>query len=106
MSRTDATRKPTLHPNRRVRAAPYRETPDVADAVQRLVTALGRRVADGDPDELLLLRSLSETVRAAEATAVAGLRAQGHSDATVAGVLGCSRQAVEQRWPRPRPEGG
>jgi hypothetical protein len=95
-----STRKPALRPTPRRRASRYRETPDYADAVGRLIAAFGKRVADGDPDELLLLRSLGEAVRQAEAVAVAGLREQGHSDQVIANELGCSRQAVEQRWPR------
>lgn len=98
--RRASTRKPALPAKARRRSAPYRETRDVTNAVQRLITALGKRVADGDPDELLLLRAVASTVRTAEATAVAGLREQGHSDAVIGTYLGVTRQAVEQRWPR------
>jgi hypothetical protein len=95
-----STRKVALPANRRGRRVPYRETRDVTNAIQRLITALGKRVADGDPDELLLLRALATTLRTAESQAVAGLREQGHSDTVIARYLSVSRQAVEQRWPR------
>ncbi len=105
-SQPSSTRKSTLrekrylHPDGSWRPTPYRMTPEVADGVQRLIMALGKRVAVGDPGDLLILRSLATTVREAEAVAVAGLREQGHSDQVIATELGCSRQAVEQRWPR------
>lgn len=100
MTAESTTRKAALPPKTRGRRAPYRETRDVTNAIQRLITALGKRVADGDPDELLLLKSLAITLRTAEWEAVAGLRGQGHSDTVIARYLGVTRQAVEQRWPR------
>jgi hypothetical protein len=77
-----------------------REAPELAASARRLVVALGRRVADGDPDGLRLLADLRAAVGAAEQAAVAGLRRQGHSDGTIGAELGISKQAVRQRWPR------
>jgi hypothetical protein len=101
--------KPSLSPDcarcakrdrdRRRRQA-TREAPDIAARLGQQIAALGRRVADGDPDGLALLADLRAAVGAAEAVAVAGLRAQGHSDATLGRELGISKQAIAQRWPR------
>jgi hypothetical protein len=85
--------------NRRRRQA-TREAPEIATSARRLIEALGRRVADGDPDGLALLADLRATIGGAEQVAVAGLRAQGHSDAVIGRELGISKQAVAQRWPR------
>jgi hypothetical protein len=85
--------------DRRRRQA-VREAPEIAASARRLIEALGRRVAGGDPDGLRLLADLRDAIGRAEQVAVAGLRAQGHSDATLGAELGVSRQAVRQRWPR------
>jgi hypothetical protein len=77
-----------------------RETDDVADAVVRLTGAVGRRVANEDPDGLVYLRQIQEALDAAFAEAVYGLREHGFSDADIGRELGgVSRQAVAQRWP-------
>jgi hypothetical protein len=78
----------------------YRETPDVADAVCRLIRAIGKRIATEDPPDLLLLVELEQEVRQAWQVAVAGLRRSGATDREIGQVLGTTRQAVEQRWPR------
>jgi hypothetical protein len=89
---------PALSPGRRQR--PYRETPDVADAVGRLILTIGRRVADQDPEDLAHLLMLGERLDEAWAFAVAGIRASGFSDTQIGQALGVSKQAVAQRWPR------
>jgi hypothetical protein len=76
-----------------------RETDDVAEAVVRLTRAIGRRIADGDPDELVFLGMISAEVENAYEVAVRGLREHGFSDAAIGRELGVSRQAVAQRWP-------
>jgi hypothetical protein len=106
-----ATDKPKLSPaacarcarraRDRQRRQTTREAPDLAASARRLIAALGRRVADGDPDGLRLLADLRADLGAAEQVAVVGLRAQGHSDADLGRELGISKQAVRQRWPRP-----
>jgi hypothetical protein len=98
---------PVLSANRRPRkgaarrAKTYRDTGDVAAATARLVRVVGRRVAEEDPANLAELQVLEAALREAWATAIAGLRANGGaSDAMIGEVLGVSKQAVAQRWPR------
>jgi hypothetical protein len=88
--------KAALPPERRQ----YRETPDVTAAVRRLVRALGKRIATEDPEALELLLDLEADLREAWRTAITGLRGSGFLDREIGDVLACSRQAVEQRWPR------
>lgn len=78
----------------------YRETPDVAAAVARLILSVGRRVATEDPESLAELVKLEQKLRQAWSTAVAGLRRSGATDREIGAALGVTRQAVEQRWPR------
>jgi hypothetical protein len=87
--------KVALPPRRR-----YRETPDVLAAARRLTQALGRRIATEDPEDLLLLGELEREVRKAWQVAVEGIRHSGFTDCEIGEVLGTTRQAVEQRWPR------
>jgi hypothetical protein len=80
----------------------YRETPDVAKAVVRLVRAIGRRVAgDAIPEHLDELQRVQGALDQAWKDAVDGLRAAGFSDSEIGRPLGVTRQAVRQRWPRP-----
>lgn len=78
----------------------YRETADVAEAVGRLIRAVGKRVAVEDPPDLLYLVALDLEVRKAFAIAIEGLRCSGFTDREIGQALGTTRQAVEQRWPR------
>lgn len=73
-------------------------------AVRRLVRALGKRIATEDPEALELLLALEGDLGEAWRVAVAGLRGSGFLDREIGEVLGCSRQAVEQRWPREGPQ--
>jgi hypothetical protein len=78
----------------------YRETPDVAEAVARLIRAVGRRVAEEDLEGLEPLLALDEAIAGAWADAVAGLRAN-YSDRAIGERLRppITRQAVALRWP-------
>jgi hypothetical protein len=87
--------KVALPPRRR-----YRETPDVVAATRRLIRVIGRRIATEDAPDLLLLRDLEQEVRRAWEVAVEGVRRSGATDREIGEVLGTTRQAVEQRWPR------
>ena len=93
-------------PARRRRTPPrrnyvgYRETPEVVDAVVRLIRAVGKRIAEEDPEALTLLRRLEYEVDTAWWTAVAGQRRAGFSDRDIAEALGVTRPAVTQRWSR------
>lgn len=89
-----------LTPKRRTPRHGYRETATVAEGARRFVRAIGKRVADGDPEDLAELLRLQHQLDQAFATAVDGLRARGRSDAEIGRVLGVTRQAVGQRWPR------
>lgn len=95
-----STDKVTLSGRRPPRRFSYRETPDVAAAVVRLVSAIGKRVADGDPEDLAALVAVERAVAEAFTLGVDGLRATGRSDGEIGRVLGVSKQAVAQRWPR------
>ena len=80
------------------RSRPVVENDDFGAFARRIVAAYGRRVAAGDPDALRALVALGSDVDAAIGAGVAGLRAAGYSWADIAGRLGMSRQAAQQRW--------
>jgi hypothetical protein len=80
----------------------YRETPEVAKAVDRLIVAIGKRIATEDPDSLMILDSLEATLAEAWRVAIDGIRSSGFTDREIGKELGTTRQAVEQRWPRKR----
>jgi hypothetical protein len=61
---------------------------------------VGKRVGTEDADDLKLLLELEQELRQAWANAVFGLRRTGFTDREIGEVLGTTRQAVEQRWPR------
>jgi hypothetical protein len=84
-----------LPPRRR-----YRETPEVVSATCRFIRVVGKRIATEDADDLRLLVQLDKELRQAWVTAIAGVRAAGFTDREIGEVLGTTRQAVEQRWPR------
>lgn len=83
------------------RAERRTENADYGAAVVRMIGGMGRRASA----DLYALRSLADAVgnaRRVLALAVAGARAQGYSDGEIAAALGCSRQAVGQRFGRKR----
>jgi hypothetical protein len=77
------------------------ENTEYAAFVARAIRAAGRRVADGDPEDLAELTQLKEQLDEAMAVAVRGLRAAPHSHSwsRIAACLGITRQAAMQRWP-------
>lgn len=77
-----------------------RETSEVAKAAERMIRAVGERVAMEDPEGILWLSRLSQACDQAAARAVEGLREGGHTDKDIGEALGMTRQAVQQRWPR------
>lgn len=81
-------------------ASPARSDEDLAEAIVRLVRALGRRAAAGDPDTAQLLNLVRDELDAQYAQAVAGWRSMGFSDAMIGGELRVTKQAVQKRWPR------
>jgi hypothetical protein len=104
MTATAASTDKGALPMKPRKASPRRrteyETADVASAVLRLVRAVGRRCADGDPEDLAELVAIDHAVHDWMAKAVDGLRANDYSDADIAEVLGVTKQAVWQRFPR------
>ena len=66
--------------------------------IRRMMRAYGRRIANSDPDDLVLILAVRDELDAAIAQAVAGMRASGFSWAEIAAPLGMSRQAAQQRW--------
>ena len=92
MTRTDTRR------DRRYRRRDVVENDEFAAFVRRIVTAYGRRVAQGDVDALADLIRLGRAVEDATDLAVAGLRAHGYSWAEIGTRLGVTRQAAQQRW--------
>jgi hypothetical protein len=76
------------------------ENPDYAAFAARIIRAHGRRIADGDMDSLPGLLRLAAELEAATQHAVNGLRTFGYSWGEIAGRLGTTRQAAQQRWGR------
>jgi hypothetical protein len=74
------------------------ENADYAAFATRIIRAHGRRIADGDIDSLPDLLRLAAELDTATQHAVNGLRAFGYSWGEIAGRLGTSRQAAQQRW--------
>lgn len=64
----------------------------------RMIRAYGRRVANASPEDLAEFLTIKTDVDEALSAAVAGLRAQGHSWASIARGIGMSRQAAFKRW--------
>lgn len=89
--------KAALSPEPRVTT---RSDEDIAEAIDRMIAALGRRCAQADPDTARLLQMLQQTLDTAFAEAVAGWRAAGTTDTQIGSELGVTKQAVQQRWPR------
>jgi hypothetical protein len=65
-----------------------------------MVRAVGNRVATEDSHDLEHLIAIQGELDDAWTTAVAGLRRGGVSDAMIGEVLGMTRQAVFQKFPR------
>jgi hypothetical protein len=78
----------------------HREDPDVVAGVLRQIRAVAKRLAAGDPAGAALLLLLDRDLERAWAIAVAGWRRAGFSDSDIGEVLGTTKQAVQQRWPR------
>ena len=82
------------------------ETPDYVAMLCRMVRAAGRRIADGDPEDLALLLQVQAELDAAITAGVLGMRANtGRSWAEIGRALGVTKQAAAKRWgtPTPRP---
>lgn len=67
-------------------------------AARRFIAAAGRRAAEGGEIELAELLTLEAAVKAAEQTAIDGMRERGRSWAYIAQATGKSREAAYQKW--------
>lgn len=74
------------------------ETLDYVAFAKRVIRGAGKRVAQGYGRELAELLSLRDEVESAIATAVGGMREQGHSWQYIADGLGITRQSAHQRY--------
>lgn len=81
-----------------VDAAKYGDHGAYYGMVQRVVRALGRRVAKSDPHDLAMLAALVDDLEEAIETAVAAQREAGFSWSEIGRGLAMSKQAAEQRW--------
>jgi hypothetical protein len=94
-----------LTPHRRTR--PVVENDAYAAFTRRVLVSYGRRIAaQGDVDGLAELVELGDDIQTAIQDAVTGLRGHGYSWAEIAIRLGITRQAAQQRWANPAPDGG
>lgn len=84
--------------DRRVVKKREREIPEVAAAVRRMVRALGQRVGDADPIDLLELERVRQQAEVALAEAVKAQRRAGFSWQAIADGLGVTRQSAWQRF--------
>jgi hypothetical protein len=87
-------------PPRRTSGPIHRDTGDIVSGVVRQLRAVGRRLAQEDADGLEHLRLIQSELDEVWTVVVPGLRRAGHTDGEIGAVLGITRQAVQQRWPR------
>lgn len=82
----------------------YRKHEIDAGGIRRMLTAYGRTVAEGDPEDLADLLAIAAQLDTVISDAVAHMRS--HSEFTwqrLADAAGlASRQAAQQRWGKPR----
>lgn len=75
-----------------------RETIEVIQGIQRMVLAVGRRVADEDPEQLAELITLRHVLDEAIIEAVAGQRANDITWEAIGAATGTTRQAALMKW--------
>lgn len=82
-------------------AKPVRDSDEYAGMLRRMIRAFGRRVGEGDPDDLAELVALRGYLDDVITQAVKDQRSvSGYSWADVARGLGTSRQAAQERYGR------
>jgi hypothetical protein len=80
-------------------ATRYRETPEFAAFVRRIVRAYGRRVSDMDIEALADMVAVQRELDAAVRAAVLELQGSGtYSWGDIGRVLGITRQAAQQKY--------
>jgi len=89
-------------PPRRTSGPMHRDVSDAVGGIARQIRAVGVRIAgeETDANGLEHLRLLQRELDTAWTIAIPGLRRAGHTDGEIGAVLGITRQAVQQRWPR------
>jgi hypothetical protein len=76
------------------------ENDEYAEFVARVLTAYGKRVAQGNVEDLGRFREILDAAEHDLRRAVLGLRAQGHSWAAIGRGLGITRQSAWERFGR------
>lgn len=75
------------------------ESPELGAAARRMMRALAVRATEGDTEAIEQLAQLQADLQAVLGAAVAGARQQvGYSWADIAGLVGTTRQAAQQRF--------
>ena len=83
------------------RPTKYRDTTDFASMMRRMIRAHGRRVADGDIEDLAELIGLADELDNVIRDTIHHMRhRQEFSWAAIASATGVTRQAAQQRWGR------
>lgn len=74
------------------------ETSSYTDMMRRCIRALGRRIGDGDVEDIGLALALRDELDQAVADGVRRLHEQGESWARIGRGAGITRQGALQRW--------
>jgi hypothetical protein len=82
------------------RPTKYRETPDFAAMISRMIRAHGRRVAMGNLDDLKRLVEIRDELDEQIGEAARGLYDEGHSWGEIGRILGMTRQSARERFGR------
>ena len=87
------------------RGRPPAENDEFAAMARRVMSAMIKRAANGDPEDLALVRQVIDSAEASLVIAVAGLREQGHSWTQVGEALGMTKQSAWERFSKSIPSG-
>ena len=77
-----------------------RDTPAYLAMCRRMIRGAGRRVADGDPEDLPMLLELRDELDQAVLSAVSAQRANGATWRAIGAATGTSHVAAIQKWGR------
>lgn len=80
------------------RPRPPYETPEFLACIRRMIRAAGRRVGEGDPEELAELVNIRAELDEAIASSVVGLRREGFTWQSIGEATGTTRQAAIGKW--------
>lgn len=90
--------RPDREPDEVLNIGPRVENAEFAAFIRRIIRRHGRRVAEGDPEDLAALLEVRALVDEAIAVAVAGQREQGWSWAKIGRAVGITKQSAQERW--------